>query len=130
MPSTFYEIYRGSPLGIALCDSVDDYVRSGEITEELGRIVLAEFDRALADAMANIDARASIKGHLRTYRNCVDVWYFSLRDATFKMHNKQTVSTSRVKIVACKHGDAVALDLGVDPETGEVIPGSRRGKRG
>ncbi|KAJ7493083.1 transcription initiation factor IIA, gamma subunit-domain-containing protein [Mycena galericulata] len=113
MGSTYYEIYRGSPLGIALCDSLDDLVRAGNITEEFGRHVLIEFDRVLADVMTTkVDAKASVKAHLHTYRHCDEVWYFSLRNASFKMDNKQVVTTPKIKVVACKHGDAVESTVG------------------
>ncbi|KAJ7493067.1 transcription initiation factor IIA, gamma subunit-domain-containing protein [Mycena galericulata] len=99
MASTYYEIYRGSP--------------AGNITEEFGRHVLIEFDRVLADVMATkVDSKASVKAHLHTYRHCDEVWYFSLRNASFKMDNKQVVTTPKIKVVACKHGDAVESTVG------------------
>ncbi|KAJ7473844.1 transcription initiation factor IIA gamma subunit [Mycena galericulata] len=113
MASTYYEIYPLCNLGIALCDSIDDLVRAGNITEAFGRHVLTEFDRVLADVMATkVDSKASVKAHLHTYRQCDEVWYFSLRNASFKMDNKQVVTTPKIKVVACKHGDAVESTVG------------------
>jgi len=47
------------------------------------------------------------KGHLRTYRLCDDVWTFIIRNPTFKMESNEMVSASRIKIIACKNGDAI-----------------------
>ena len=47
------------------------------------------------------------KGHLRTYRLCDDVWTFIIRNPTFKMESNDMVSANRIKIIACKNGDAI-----------------------
>ena len=47
------------------------------------------------------------QGHLHTYRLCDDVWTFIVKNAQFKMESNELVSTPKVKIVACKNGDAI-----------------------
>ncbi|KAJ6464765.1 transcription initiation factor IIA gamma subunit [Mycena vitilis] len=117
MASAYYEIYRGSPLGIALIDTIDEYVRSGVLDGKQGMIILQTFDRALGDAIATkVKAKASVKAHLRSYRHCEEVWTFSLQNAMFKMDDKQTVTTPRIKIIACKNGDALDSAAGT-PQT-------------
>jgi transcription initiation factor TFIIA small subunit len=44
---------------------------------------------------------------LDTYRNCDDVWTFIIKNATFKMEGNEMVTTPRIKIIACKNGDAI-----------------------
>ncbi|KAF7341259.1 Transcription initiation factor IIA subunit 2 [Mycena venus] len=119
MASVYYEIYRGSPLGIALLDTLDEYVRDNVVEQKLGIHVMEQFDRALADAIARkVKAKASVKAHLRTYRNCEEVWNFTLQNATFKMDDKRIVTTHRIKIIACKDGDAI--DSAPTPQSSPV----------
>ncbi|KAJ6528671.1 transcription initiation factor IIA gamma subunit, partial [Mycena vulgaris] len=90
--------------GIALIDSLDELVRANAVPEELARHILAEFDRVMAEAIASkVKARATVKAHLKI---CEDVWYFNLRNATFKMGGKQTVSARKINVIAVKNGDA------------------------
>ncbi|KAJ7444436.1 hypothetical protein FB451DRAFT_1413123 [Mycena latifolia] len=135
METVSSEVYRGSPyvraqfalgvslfrcflrsryrsLGIALIDSLDEYVRANIMTDTLARAVLAEFDRAIAAAIASkVQARATVKAHLKTYRLCEEVWYFSLRNATFKMDGRQTVSTPKINVIAIRNQDVVESEV-------------------
>ena len=52
-------------------------------------------------------AGCSVQGHLHTYRLCDDVWTFIVKNAHFKMESNEMVQTSKIKIVACKNGDAI-----------------------
>ena len=52
-------------------------------------------------------ASCSVQGHLHTYRLCDDVWTFIVKNAHFKMESNEMVQTSKIKIVACKNGDAI-----------------------
>ena len=47
------------------------------------------------------------QGHLHTYRLCDDVWTFIVKNPTFKMESNELVSAAKIKIVACKNGDAI-----------------------
>ncbi|KAH0834950.1 transcription initiation factor IIA, gamma subunit-domain-containing protein [Lanmaoa asiatica] len=49
----------------------------------------------------------SLQGHLHTYRLCDDVWTFIVKNPSFKMESNEMVSTPRIKIIACKNGDAI-----------------------
>lgn len=48
-----------------------------------------------------------LQGHLHTYRLCDDVWTFIVKDASFKMESNEMVTAPKIKIIACKNGDAV-----------------------
>ncbi|KAJ7225067.1 hypothetical protein B0H12DRAFT_1149618 [Mycena haematopus] len=108
MTSAYYEIYRASPLGIALLDTLDEYIRSNVVDQRLAILVMQEFDReVLANTIAEkVRAKASVKAHLKTYRNCEEVWNFTLQGATFKMDDKMIVTTGRIQIIACKDANA------------------------
>ena len=48
-----------------------------------------------------------VQGHLHTYRLCDDVWTFIVKNPNFKMESNEMVSSPRIKIIACKNGDAI-----------------------
>ncbi|KAJ7055582.1 transcription initiation factor IIA, gamma subunit, helical domain-containing protein [Mycena amicta] len=109
MASAYYEFYRGSSLGMALTDSLDELITSGAITPQLAMKVLQQFDQSLADTLnKSVKARATLKGHLKTYRLCDDVWTFVVKDASIKLEKDEgVVQSPRLKIIACKSGEAI-----------------------
>ncbi|KAJ7150747.1 transcription initiation factor IIA gamma subunit [Mycena filopes] len=103
MASAYYEIYRGSPLGIALMDTIDEYIRAEVLDGTQGIKILQVFDRALGDALATkVAAKADVKARMKTYNHNMDVLNLDLREATFKMDNRETVTVARIKLIACK----------------------------
>ncbi|KAF8886776.1 transcription initiation factor IIA, gamma subunit-domain-containing protein [Infundibulicybe gibba] len=100
MASAYYEFYRGSSIGMALTDSLDELITSGAIT--------LSFDKSLADTMVKqVKTKTTLKGHLHTYRLCDDVWTFIVKNPSFKMESNEMVNAPRIKIIACKNGDAI-----------------------
>ncbi|KAJ7055612.1 transcription initiation factor IIA, gamma subunit-domain-containing protein [Mycena amicta] len=48
------------------------------------------------------------KGHLDTYRLCDDVWTFVIKEASIKLDQHEgVVQSPRLKIIACKSGEAI-----------------------
>jgi len=93
---------------MALTDSLDELITSGAITPQLAMKVLQQFDKSLADTMVKqVKTKTTLKGHLRTYRLCDDVWTFIIKNPTFKMESNDMVNAARIKIIACKNGDAI-----------------------
>jgi len=91
---------------MALADSLDDLIQTQAITPQLAVMVLKQFDKTVAEVFTErVKSRASVKGHLSTYRLYEDVWNFLLTDATFKMEGNEYVSSPKVKIIACKNSD-------------------------
>ncbi|OAX40564.1 transcription initiation factor IIA gamma subunit [Rhizopogon vinicolor AM-OR11-026] len=111
MASAYYEFYRGSSIGMALTDSLDELITSGAITPQLAMKVLQQFDKSLADTMVKqVKNKTTLKarlGSLRTYRLCDDVWTFIVKNPSFKMESNEIVNAPRIKIIACKNGDAI-----------------------
>ncbi|KAA1473095.1 transcription initiation factor IIA gamma subunit [Dentipellis sp. KUC8613] len=109
MATAYYEFYRGSSIGMALTDSLDELITSGAITPQLAMKVLQQqFDKSLADTMVkSVKTKTNLKGHLHTYRLCDDVWTFIVKNASFKMDGNDMVTAPKVKIIACKNGDAI-----------------------
>ncbi|CAK5272756.1 unnamed protein product, partial [Mycena citricolor] len=108
MATAYYEFYRGSSIGMALTDSLDELITSGAITPQLAMKVLQQFDKSLADTLVGkVKSKSTLKGHLKTYRLCDDVWTFIVKQPQFKMEGNELVNAPRIKIIACKHGDAL-----------------------
>ncbi|GAA99034.1 uncharacterized protein L969DRAFT_44413 [Mixia osmundae IAM 14324] len=100
----FYELYRRSSLGLSLTDALDELIQSGHINPQLALKVLAKFDKAAALVLASsLKTKCTVKGHLKTYRLCDEVWTFILTDATLKLEGSEVMGpVGKVKIVACK----------------------------
>ncbi|BEI85827.1 hypothetical protein CcaverHIS002_0601140 [Cutaneotrichosporon cavernicola] len=106
---TYYEFYRGSSIGTALTDSLDELITSGDIPPQLAM----RFDKSLTECMQKgVKQKTTVKGHLSTYNLCNDVWTFVVKDPQFRMegtgssHSGELVTAPKIKIVACKSGDA------------------------
>ncbi|WOO84991.1 Transcription initiation factor IIA subunit 2 [Vanrija pseudolonga] len=110
---TYYEFYRGSSIGTALTDALDELITSGDIPPQLAMRVLQQFDKSLTESLQKgVKQKTSVKGHLSTYRLCDDVWTFVVKDPQFRMEGTgssssgELVTAPKIKIVACKSGDA------------------------
>ncbi|KAL6248175.1 Transcription initiation factor IIA subunit 2 [Rhinocladiella similis] len=98
----YYELYRGSSIGLSLIDTIDDLINDGRIEPQLAMKILANFDRAIADNLAEkVKSRLTFKGHLETYRFCDDVWTFLVKNVKFKSDGGQEFQSDKVKIVSC-----------------------------
>ncbi|KAJ9613341.1 Transcription initiation factor IIA subunit 2 [Cladophialophora chaetospira] len=115
----YYELYRGSSIGDALIDTIDDLINDGRIEPQLAMKILSNFDRAIAETLAEkVKSRLTFKvgiteqraalnllipaqGHLETYRFCDDVWTFLVKDVRFKSDGGQEFTADKVKIVSC-----------------------------
>ncbi|WVQ83316.1 transcription initiation factor IIA subunit 2 [Cryptococcus sp. DSM 104549] len=107
---TYYEFYRGSSIGTALTDSLDELITQGDIPPQLAMRVLQQFDKSLTECLQKgVKNKTNIKGHLATYRLCDDVWTFVVKNPQFKMEGigagSEMVTGSKIKIVACKSAD-------------------------
>ncbi|WVQ69242.1 transcription initiation factor IIA subunit 2 [Kwoniella sp. B9012] len=108
---SYYEFYRGSSIGTALTDALDELITQGDIPPQLAMRVLQQFDKSLTECLQKgVKNKTTVKGHLATYRLCDDVWTFVIKDPQFKMEGvgagAETVTAPKIKIVACKSGDA------------------------
>ncbi|KAI8870719.1 transcription initiation factor IIA, gamma subunit [Ramicandelaber brevisporus] len=100
-PTAYYEIYRRTTLGNALTDALDELVTHSYLTPQLAIRVLVHFDRAFADALSHrVKTRTTLKGKLRTYRHCDDVWTLIVKNITFKIEG-ENVKADHMKIVSC-----------------------------
>lgn len=106
MQSLVYEFYRRTTLGECLTDSLDELIQKGQITPQLAMRVLFQFDKCMAEALANkVETKLQIKGHLHTYNFCDDVWTFVLDKPTVKFTGGHSLLPSNVA-----DGDRVIID--------------------
>ncbi|KJX95633.1 transcription initiation factor iia small chain like protein [Zymoseptoria brevis] len=105
----FYELYRGTSIGLALADTLDDLISSRRIEPQLAMRIMANFDQHIASVLGEkVKARMNFKGHLDVYRFCDEVWTFVIKDVKFKMdNNTQQLDAEKVKIVACQTKEKV-----------------------
>lgn len=89
-------------IGTALTDALDHLITDGSIDPQLAMKILSHFDQSMADNIREgVRTRLNMKGPLRTYRCCDDVWTFIIKDVQFKMDNGDLVNADKIKIVAC-----------------------------
>ncbi|KAG9311590.1 transcription initiation factor IIA, gamma subunit-domain-containing protein [Chiua virens] len=129
MATAYYEFYRGSSYvqcfpwvqtspynGFAALawrspTRWTNLLPSGAITPQLAMKVLQQVlhiaSYHTASALTDSIDSLSVQGHLHTYRLCDDVWTFIVKNPSFKMESNEMVSAPRIKIIACKNGDAI-----------------------
>lgn len=97
-----FEHYRGSALGVALTETLDDLVRHQQLTPVMAMRVLYQFDKSISDTLSTkVKNKANIKSILDVYNFCDDVWTFTLKDSTVKLDD-EIIQVPKLKIVACK----------------------------
>ncbi|XRM45078.1 Transcription initiation factor IIA subunit 2 [Aspergillus tubingensis] len=61
----YYELYRGSSLGLSLTDTLDDLINEGRIEPQLAMKILSTFDRVITEVLADkVRARLTFKVRL------------------------------------------------------------------
>ncbi|OTF78563.1 transcription initiation factor IIA subunit 2-like protein [Euroglyphus maynei] len=97
-----YQLYRNTTIGNTLQETLDEFIVSGQISQQLAQKVLLHFDKSINAAFpARVRSRLTFKaGHLKTYRYCDNVWTIVLKDAEFR-ETGELIQIDKVKIVAC-----------------------------
>jgi transcription initiation factor TFIIA small subunit len=96
-----FELYRSSVLGDTLADTLDELVKHQQLTGSMAMRVLNQFDKSINIYLEQqIRSRGSLKGHLRNYRLCDEVWTFEVSGATLKVDD-ELLNIPSLKIVAC-----------------------------
>ncbi|EGD86011.2 uncharacterized protein TERG_02277 [Trichophyton rubrum CBS 118892] len=49
----YYELYRGSSIGLSLTDTLDDLINEGRIEPQLAMKILSNFDRVITEVLAD-----------------------------------------------------------------------------
>ncbi len=93
------ELYRGTTLGSALTEALDELVREKKLTPALALQVLREFDSELSEQLGNTKNKLTLKGTLDTYRFCDEVWTFIIKNCSIKTE-QESLHCEKLKIVA------------------------------
>lgn len=63
--------------------------------------MLNQFDRSIAETLsAKVKSKATVKGHLRNYNSCDEVWTFNVQGGKVKLDNGEEIEVDRLKIVS------------------------------
>ncbi|SPP88082.1 transcription initiation factor IIA subunit 2-like [Drosophila guanche] len=97
-----YQLYRTTTLGITLQETLTECVQKGEMTPDLARTVLLQFDKSMNEGLKqNAKSQLAFKAmKLETYQMCDDVWTLKLNDVEFR-EKEFVLKVDKVKIVAC-----------------------------
>ncbi|KAJ5561051.1 Transcription initiation factor IIA gamma subunit [Penicillium sp. DV-2018c] len=118
----YYELYRGSSLGLSLTDTLDDLINEGRIEPQLAMKILGTFDKVVTEVLAEkVRARLTFKGHLDTYRFCDEVWTFLIKDVSFKLDNQTTVTADKVKILRMPIGSVLPFTVDLYPKSRDYV---------
>eukprot|EP00656_Telonema_subtile_P050348 TRINITY_DN6497_c0_g1_i2.p1 TRINITY_DN6497_c0_g1~~TRINITY_DN6497_c0_g1_i2.p1 ORF type:complete len:115 (+),score=12.79 TRINITY_DN6497_c0_g1_i2:72-416(+) len=93
-------LYRETTLGRTLMESLREMIQQGKFGPDLSSLVMQQFDQSFIAGMHNVGQRATIKGHIHTYRYIDGVWTWVLEDAIFKSGH-ESIPLDFIKIVAC-----------------------------
>ncbi|KRY15710.1 Protein YIPF5, partial [Trichinella patagoniensis] len=117
-----YQLYRNTTLGSTLQETLDEFIQSGQITQQLAFKVLQAYDRTMNKALST-KVRSKIQfraGKLCTYRFCDNVWTFVMEQIEFR-DSHEVMFAEKVKFVACD-GRSNAL-LSSEPGSSTSLPG-------
>lgn len=90
-------------IGIHLTDALDELIQAGSIPPVLAMKVLMQFDRSVAETLRKqVRSKCSIKGYLKHYNHCYEVWTLQVTKGNLKLDNGEQIPIDNVRIVACK----------------------------
>eukprot|EP00834_Sanchytrium_tribonematis_P009026 NODE_1393_length_1158_cov_1.181303.p1 type:complete len:101 gc:universal NODE_1393_length_1158_cov_1.181303:383-685(+) len=93
------ELYRGTTIGSALTEALDELIREKKVTPALALQVLKQFDEELSFQIGQTKNKITLKGSLSTYRFCDEVWTFIIRGCQIKTE-QENLHCEKLKIVA------------------------------
>lgn len=99
---TYHQMYRRTTLGNTLQEALDELVDHKLIQQRAAMKVLQKFDQCISIALSKrVKNRLNLKGHLKTYRFCDNVWTLVMEDVEIK-DSSAIMNVDKIKIVACE----------------------------
>lgn len=95
--------YRVSTVGIQLEETLDELLYEGIIDINLSELIKKKFDKAILQVLKKcVKDKPVIKGKLKHYQNCDNVWVFHVLDPEIRVSSYSLpIQTSQsLKIVA------------------------------
>ncbi|CAI2348161.1 unnamed protein product [Caenorhabditis sp. 36 PRJEB53466] len=99
-----YALYRGTTLGQALEQTLNDMEEEGLLPKQLVSKVLTQFDKSMNKQISRLPKEKMnfCATQLLTYRYCDNVWTFILNNVTLKDPQRSFDDPiEKLKIVAC-----------------------------
>mmetsp|Transcript_3570 Transcript_3570/g.7364 ORF Transcript_3570/g.7364 Transcript_3570/m.7364 type:complete len:124 (-) Transcript_3570:50-421(-) len=99
-----FVLYRASTLGIELEETLQEFLREKIIDVDLLEIIRKEFDRAMLTVLKKVvKDKPVLKGKLKHYKNCENVWVFYISDPEIRVSNYSLPIqiNGSLKIVGC-----------------------------
>ena len=94
-------LYKKTILWNKLIETINELKRQGQITPNLEKKIIVKFDEIMCDEISKISRnKNSIKGKVKSFRNCDDIWIFYCKDIILKLDNKNEISIAKLKIIA------------------------------
>nr|UXY86664.1 transcription initiation factor IIA gamma chain [Cryptomonas paramecium] len=96
--------YRLSTIGIQLEETLQELLRKKVINFDIIDFVKNEFDKAIINGLKKyVKDKPLIKGELKHYQNCDNVWIFEINNPQIKVssYNLPVQFQGILKIIAC-----------------------------
>lgn len=96
--------YRVSTLGIQLEETLQELLKEGVVDVNLFEIIRKRFDKAMITILKKlVKDKPVIKGKLKHYKNCDNVWVFHVLNPEIKVssYSLPIQINEPLKIVAC-----------------------------
>jgi hypothetical protein len=96
--------YRVSTIGIQLEETLQELLNEGVIDIDLGDIIRKKFDKSMAKVIEKlIKDKPIIKGKLKHYQNCDNVWVFHVSNPEIRVssYSLPIQINEPLKIIAC-----------------------------
>ena len=93
-------LYKKTILCTKLIETINELKAQGQITQNLEKKIIAKFDEIMCEEIGKLSKnKNSIKGKVKSFRNCDDIWIFYCRDISLKF-DKTELTIPRLKIIA------------------------------
>jgi transcription initiation factor TFIIA small subunit len=96
--------YRVSTIGIELEETLQELLNEGVIDIDLTEIIRKQFDKAIIAVLRKwVKDKPIIKGKLKHYKNCDNVWVFQILNPEIRVssYSLPIQINEPLKIVAC-----------------------------
>ena len=95
-------LYKKTILWNKLIETINELKRQGQITPNLEKKIILKFDEIMCDEILKISKNKNIiRGKVKSFRNCDDIWIFYCKDIIIKLDNyKKILNIPKLKIIA------------------------------
>ena len=100
----YFSHYRISIVGIELEETINEMMNKKVINTYLSDVIRKEFDKSMAYTLKKmVKNKPIIKGKLKNYKNCDNVWMFYIASPEIKVtsYSFPIQTNNLLKIIAC-----------------------------